>query len=172
MVLFVLRKLILQKCMQSHPVALDVWFLVGPFICFHTSCVRTVKALVVKDCAGSSAGHLCDKNRNLKSWLKYTLNRKAYEPGHEKMCLMSYANNKGVDQPAHPRSLISTFVVRCLDSIIFSRFYSRNFKTLVSFCGCAGWFVSGLVRNSRRHVFLCCGSYKRYKFKSIFSLPI
>ena len=31
---------------------------------------------------------------------------------------MLYANNKGVDQPAHPRSLISTFVVRYLDSII------------------------------------------------------
>ena len=29
-----------------------------------------------------------------------------------------YANNKGADQPAHPRSLISAFVVRCLDSII------------------------------------------------------
>ena len=29
-----------------------------------------------------------------------------------------YANNKGADQPAHLRSLISTFVVRCLDSII------------------------------------------------------
>ena len=34
------------------------------------------------------------------------------------MCLMSYANNKGADQPAHPRSLISTFVVRCLDSVM------------------------------------------------------
>ena len=34
------------------------------------------------------------------------------------MCLMSYANNKGADQPAHPRSLISIFVVCCLDSII------------------------------------------------------
>ena len=41
-----------------------------------------------------------------------------YEPDHEKMCLMSYANNKGTDQPAHPCSLISAFVVRCLDSII------------------------------------------------------
>ena len=30
----------------------------------------------------------------------------------------SDANNKGADQPAHPRSLISTFVVRYLDSII------------------------------------------------------
>ena len=32
--------------------------------------------------------------------------------------LMPYATNKGADQPAHPRSLISTFVVHCLDSII------------------------------------------------------
>ena len=39
-------------------------------------------------------------------------------PGHAKLCLMSYANNKGADQPAHPRSLISTFFVRCLDSMI------------------------------------------------------
>ena len=31
---------------------------------------------------------------------------------------MTYANNKGADQPAHPRSLISAFVVRCLDNII------------------------------------------------------
>ena len=41
-----------------------------------------------------------------------------FGPGHAKMCLMIYANNKGADQPAHPRSLISTFVVRCLDSIM------------------------------------------------------
>ena len=34
------------------------------------------------------------------------------------MCLMSYVNNKGADQPAHPRSLISAFAVRCLDSLI------------------------------------------------------
>ena len=45
-------------------------------------------------------------------------NRSTYGPGHAKMCLMPYANNKGADQPAHPRSLISTFVVRCLDSMI------------------------------------------------------
>ena len=29
-----------------------------------------------------------------------------------------YANNKGTDQPARPRSLNSAFVVRCLYSII------------------------------------------------------
>ena len=31
---------------------------------------------------------------------------------------MPYENNKGADQPAHPRSLISTFIVHCLDSLI------------------------------------------------------
>ena len=39
-------------------------------------------------------------------------------PGHAKTCLMPYANNKSADQPAHPRSLISTLVVRWLDSMI------------------------------------------------------
>ena len=32
--------------------------------------------------------------------------------------VLPYANNKSADQPAHPCSLISAFVVRCLDSII------------------------------------------------------
>ena len=31
---------------------------------------------------------------------------------------LPYVNNKGADQPAHLRSLISAFAVRCLDSII------------------------------------------------------
>ena len=31
----------------------------------------------------------------------------------EKICLNICANNKGADQPARPRRLISTFVVRC-----------------------------------------------------------
>ena len=39
-------------------------------------------------------------------------------PGHAKICLMPYVNNEGADQPAHPRNLISTFVVGCLDNII------------------------------------------------------
>ena len=46
MVLFVLRKLILQTSMRNHPVWLGVWLLVGPFVYFHTSCVRTAKPLV------------------------------------------------------------------------------------------------------------------------------
>ena len=54
MALFVLRKLILQTHMRSHPVELDFWFLVGPFVYFHTACVRTAKALArLRGCAGS-----------------------------------------------------------------------------------------------------------------------
>ena len=70
------------------------------------------------------------------------------EPDHEKMCLMPNANNKGADQPAHSRSLISTFVVRCLDSIISLDSIAEISKTLDSFCGCAGRFVSSLAGNS------------------------
>ena len=33
---------------------------------------------------------------------------------HWCVMLLPYANNKGANQPAHPRSLISTFVVCCL----------------------------------------------------------
>ena len=32
--------------------------------------------------------------------------------------VLPYANNKGADQPAHPCSLISAFVICCLDSVI------------------------------------------------------
>ena len=73
--------------------------------------------------------------------------------------VMSYANNKGADQPAHPHSLISAFVIRCLDSIIsLDSIAEDSFKTLASYCGCAGRVVSGLVGNSRRHVLTCRGS--------------
>ena len=38
---------------------------------------------------------------------------------------MSYANNKGAGQPGHPRSLISVFVVRCLDSLMSLVFVTK-----------------------------------------------
>ena len=56
-------------------------------------------------------------------------------------CVMSYANNKGADQPAHPRSLISAFIVRCLDSIIpldsiaeISRLYLASVAVQAGLC--------------------------------------
>ena len=41
-----------------------------------------------------------------------------YGPRREKTCLRWSANNTGTDQPAHPRSLISAFVIRFFESII------------------------------------------------------
>ena len=53
MILFLLHKLILQTRMRSHPVGLDVWFLVGPFVYLHTSCVWIAKALArLRRCSG------------------------------------------------------------------------------------------------------------------------
>ena len=45
-------------------------------------------------------------------FLPYANNKGADQPAHPRS-----ANNNGADQPAHPRSLISTFVVRCQDNI-------------------------------------------------------
>ena len=59
---------------------------------------------------------------------------------------MPYANNKGADQPAHLRSLISTFVVCCRDSIIplvsISQISSLYLASLAEQCG-----LSYLVEN-------------------------
>ena len=68
---FLLRKLILHRRMRSHPLGLDVWFLVGPFVYFHTLWVRTAKALA--RLAWAFAGCLCDKYHNLMSWLIWCL---------------------------------------------------------------------------------------------------
>ena len=57
------------------------------------------------------------------------------------MYLMPYANNKGADQPVHPRSLINSFVVRCQDRMIplvyiseISRFQPVSVAEQVSLC--------------------------------------
>ena len=51
---FNLRKLFLQMHIPSHPVGLDVWFFVGPFVVFHTTCVLTAEALArLRERAGS-----------------------------------------------------------------------------------------------------------------------
>ena len=169
-------------CMYSHPMRLDVWFLVGPSVYFPTLCVWTANAVIrLRGCAGfpepslvawAFAGRQCNKYHNLMSWLiwriwlhflrpkkkmpcfwkpyldvskRFRKNgnqcrpwsdllqdvglhclprpvrhsfKGQYEPCHEKTWFMSYANNKGTEQPAHPCSWISTFVFCCLDSII------------------------------------------------------
>ena len=53
---------------------------------------------------------------------------------------MPYANNKGADQPAHPCSRISTFVIRCLDSIIPEVFISKISSLYLAYVAAqAGW---------------------------------
>ena len=64
--------------------------------------------------------------------------------------LLQYTNNKGADQPAHPRSLISAFVVRCLDSII--PLVSSLYLASVSVCSWSDWFESYLVANPEDRV--------------------
>ena len=53
-----------------------------------------------------------------KTCLSKNIGSLRYEPHPQENLFMPYANNNGADQPAHACSLISTFVVRCLDSII------------------------------------------------------
>ena len=70
------------------------------YFIFHKFLFVVVKKVIFR----SQSGTLCFFN--------------AYEPGHEKTCLIPYANNKGAYQPVHPCILISTFVVHCLNRII------------------------------------------------------
>ena len=49
-----------------------------------------------------------------------TLYFSPYGPQHEKTCLQGFANNTGADQPVHPRSLVSAFVILFLVSNIFN----------------------------------------------------
>ena len=84
----------------------------------------------------------------------------------KKALFLPYANNKGADQPAHLRSLISTFVVRCLDSIISILAMSKISKPWLSLRSWAGRFKYYLFAIPWRQVLLWCGSYV-YKEDSV-----
>ena len=56
------------KRMCSHPVGLDVWFLVGPFILCANS-EGSGKTAGMRRLAWAFAGHLRDKYHHLMSWL-------------------------------------------------------------------------------------------------------
>ena len=57
----------------------------------------------------------------------------SYGPKREKTCHWGFANNKGADQPAHVHSLISTFVLHLLESII-SILTTREISFLAILC--------------------------------------
>ena len=55
------------------------------------------------------------------------------------------ANNTGTNQPAHARSLISTFVIRFLESIICM--LQVNFNFVANLCSGGDWFETRFVGN-------------------------
>ena len=59
--------------------------------------------------------------------LRVKIHMSPFRPELEKTCLRGFANNKGADQPAHPRSLISDFVIRFLENIIYENLLQVKF---------------------------------------------
>ena len=82
----------------------------------------------------------------------YKLCATLFGPRREKTCLQRFANNNGADQPAHSRSVISAFVIRCWESTI-SKLYSCEISIfyLVSVTEQTG--LNMTVGNSRGQVF-------------------
>ena len=60
---------------------------------------------------------LASKLKFASSKLSYLYSR-GNGPRRVKTCLRGFGKKKGADQPAHPRSLISAFVIGLLESII------------------------------------------------------
>ena len=66
------------------------------------------------------AENQCEKHKKLSSVViqprKTGKHPDIIGPGQEETCLWGFANanNKGADQPAHPRSLFSAFIIRLL----------------------------------------------------------
>ena len=53
-------------------------------------------------------------------------------PDHTHLLFLVFTNNKGADQPAHPGSLISTFIFCLLESIIKTCCFCRSFMLFLS----------------------------------------
>ena len=107
-----LRKLSLQTCLCSHPVGLDLWFLVVLFVYFHTLCKRTEKALVrLFECTGSPEPSpvACDNYHTLMSWLKSNLNKTIKtvlkNTTRTKLVLKKKTETENSDEPVHERRL-------------------------------------------------------------------
>ena len=78
--------------------------------------MRDVKNIIL-NVSRKSVNHYWFKDFNV--WRYFTpADPTSYGPQHEKTCLRGFANNTGSDQPAHPRSLISAFVIHFLEIII------------------------------------------------------
>ena len=79
--------------------------------------------------------------------LEWSLWNISYGPRREKTCLRGFANNTGADQPAHPRSLISTFAIRFFGKYHMLTCYKWNFNFLASLCSWGDWFETRFFGN-------------------------
>ena len=135
---FILHKLILQTSMRSHPVGLDFWFSVRPFIYFHRSCVQTAKPSLVTyvistiiSWAGSISFHLIFWN----TWISHI----ALTYGNDPKFLDRYAwaNSADPGQTAPRSSLIRVYTVCHSVCIIWTHYsmvepHSSNFRVITT----------------------------------------
>ena len=68
-----------------------------------------------------------------------------YGPRRDKTCLRGFVNNKAAEQPAHPHSLISAFVISKLKSIIY-QLASSEISTILIF------FIPAKISAIPKHV--------------------
>ena len=170
--LFVLRKLIFQTRMLSHPVGLEVWTLFRPFVYLHTSCVQTAKEL--RDCADAQARSpepsmvayvistiisRAGWNNFPPLWMLFTrwIFSNLIEPCHEKMCLREFPARSDSNWPAQLQKLAGglRFWLQKLD-ITLAR--QRTTKALIRLRGCAGWSAPLLFTYDIKHIFTWPGS--------------
>ena len=57
-----------------------------------------------------------------------------FEPQSKKTSLRRFTNNTGADQPAHPRNLISAFVIGLMESIIYKLYANEISIFKASLC--------------------------------------
>ena len=76
--------------------------------------------------------------------ISHTIHPGLNGPRRKKTCLRGFANNKGADQPGHPCSLISTFIIRLFE-IITSKLATSKF----SIVHWGDWFEPRSVGNPK-----------------------
>ena len=79
----------------------------------------------------------------------------SHGPRLVKTCLWTYADSERPDQPAHPRSLIRAFTLRC--EIHWKKEWIKGARMRP--CVCARWRESAHFAHARRHAFAWQGPY-------------
>ena len=74
------------------------------------------------------------------------------------MYIQEFSNKEGAHQSAHPRSLISIFVIRLLERII-SRLATSKLHYLASLCSRGDWFKSRCVFNPKDRLICRVGAH-------------